>query len=216
MDQEFVYFISHDHGPIKIGKARDVKKRLSSLQTSCPHRLSVLGIMPSDGSLEGKLHRQFSTLRMRGEWFRRDARLLDFIKESSQPFGDPNYQCSSMIRLIDPVTGPFGPVQVISGDHAGQYGYYDDDHLEHETECDFCAEATERGVDLGDYECEECVYVNYAVVYLGSFLGGEIEYFNYSELRVVEDDSTHDEIARTLWPQQTETQLEIELPELNL
>ena len=41
MKTELVYFISFDMGPVKIGRAIDIRKRLAALQTSHPRKLGV-------------------------------------------------------------------------------------------------------------------------------------------------------------------------------
>lgn len=77
-----VYFIQcGDGGPIKIGIAKAVNERLADLQVANPYELRLLGYVPTDDAeaLEGRLHGQFYQLRIRGEWFRPEAVLLDFI-----------------------------------------------------------------------------------------------------------------------------------------
>lgn len=51
---------------VKIGQTRDLKTRLSTLQTASPTELEVLLTTPID---EGALHRFFAPCRTRGEWF---------------------------------------------------------------------------------------------------------------------------------------------------
>ena len=71
----YVYFISDNHGHIKIGKANDVESRLKELQTGNPYKLSTLLIVPvtSDNvafDMECTIHRHFKNYQMEGEWFR--------------------------------------------------------------------------------------------------------------------------------------------------
>lgn len=93
--QEFVYFVSYQNGPIKIGKAKNISARMSGLQTGSPHKLELMGVMKGREGLERSLHYKFSDLRMSGEWFERKDRLLTFIeKNSSDPaslFYKPKY-----------------------------------------------------------------------------------------------------------------------------
>lgn len=78
-----VYFVqSGEGGHIKIGTASDFPKRLQALQTGNPERLTVLGTLPGSLSEEADIHDQFSHLRARGEWFRPEPELLDYIKEA--------------------------------------------------------------------------------------------------------------------------------------
>ena len=84
--KEWVYFIrAGTSGPIKIGKAQNVRVRLSTLQTSTAVPLHVLGIVAGGRDRERELHEQFAHLRLRGEWFVPEPELLQFItQEASQ------------------------------------------------------------------------------------------------------------------------------------
>ena len=86
-----VYFVqAAKEGLIKIGVANDARRRLSSIRTDSPVPLDPLGIMVCNerGALENRLHRQFAHLRQRGEWYRAEPELLDFIRENAEPFDD--------------------------------------------------------------------------------------------------------------------------------
>lgn len=52
---------------VKIGKSRDSKRRLVSLQTSSPYKLKMVAIFEED--IEKTLHIRFKDHRMSGEWF---------------------------------------------------------------------------------------------------------------------------------------------------
>lgn len=72
----FVYFIQcgKQGGPIKIGKASDVEKRISELQTGSPFTLSLLAKIPCAGDkdafrMEKWFHDRFHRKHIRGEWF---------------------------------------------------------------------------------------------------------------------------------------------------
>lgn len=93
MPSSFIYFISYEGGPIKIGVAKNPESRLRELQTGCPFPLRVLGTMPGTISLERQLHIKFDHLRLGGEWFSRDREILNFIdiekeRQSSQQYDD--------------------------------------------------------------------------------------------------------------------------------
>jgi len=83
----FVYFIlNEDSNAIKIGRARDVTKRLKALQTSSPAHLKLLKTIQTEGSeaaaeLEQSLHKQFWDLRLAGEWFRADTSLQEYVEQ---------------------------------------------------------------------------------------------------------------------------------------
>ena len=81
----FIYFIFNaDSNAIKIGRAKNVSKRLQTLQTSSPAVLKLLKTITVEGlaaaqALEMTLHDQFHALRLNGEWFRADATLRDYV-----------------------------------------------------------------------------------------------------------------------------------------
>ena len=72
-----VYFIQagNKKGPIKIGYARDVDKRLAQLQVGCPFTLSLLFWFPAKSkrhaqSIEAWFHDRWHKRHIRGEWFK--------------------------------------------------------------------------------------------------------------------------------------------------
>lgn len=79
-EEGYVYFL---HNPetdtIKIGYSKNPKRRIRSLQTANSAELETLKIVEGDEGYERSLHRQFSHLRIRGEWFRADYELWDYI-----------------------------------------------------------------------------------------------------------------------------------------
>jgi hypothetical protein len=78
-----VYFIQGiKGGPIKIGVTNDVARRLSALQNGAPDKLVVLLTAEGDREVEEEVHRKFSHLRLRGEWFEPAQELLQFIAEA--------------------------------------------------------------------------------------------------------------------------------------
>lgn len=56
-------------GPCKIGRAKDVRQRLSDLQTSTHVQLRLVSAYEGGVAEETALHRQFAALRLNGEWF---------------------------------------------------------------------------------------------------------------------------------------------------
>lgn len=72
-----LYFIQANvTGAIKIGRSKDVRKRLSQLQVGCPTKLRILLVMESQGWRERDLHRRLASHRIRwgkGEWFGPDC-----------------------------------------------------------------------------------------------------------------------------------------------
>jgi hypothetical protein len=83
----FVYFIlNKDSNAVKIGRAKDLEKRMKALQTSSPAKLKLIKSVQVEGGeaaqeLEKSLHQQFSTIRLVGEWFKAEANLLEYISQ---------------------------------------------------------------------------------------------------------------------------------------
>jgi len=77
-----VYFVSAgDVGPIKIGSARCLRKRLQQLATGNHERLYVLAVEPGGRALERALHEEFAAHRRHHEWFEPATELLEYIEE---------------------------------------------------------------------------------------------------------------------------------------
>lgn len=74
-DPCFVYIVRQAASDlIKIGKAKDVRRRLSQLQVGNPSKLELLYVVPTDSPhtailLEASLHRRADPGAVRGEWF---------------------------------------------------------------------------------------------------------------------------------------------------
>lgn len=85
----YIYFIlNYDSQAVKIGIAKNVKRRLASLQTSSPSKLELLGIIKTKSvnnarKIEKLLHEKFAKNRIRGEWFKTNVELLDYIKQQT-------------------------------------------------------------------------------------------------------------------------------------
>lgn len=78
-----IYFIQSTSGPIKIGQSvRKIRKRLKEMQTSCPHKLLLLGTMKGGRELEKRIHNAFQDYRCNGgsEWFTPEKPVLNFIQ----------------------------------------------------------------------------------------------------------------------------------------
>lgn len=56
-------------GFVKIGESLNVKARLNSMQTDCPHELKLLAVLRGGKLAERKLHGAFRPWHYRGEWF---------------------------------------------------------------------------------------------------------------------------------------------------
>lgn len=78
----FIYFIQETaSGGIKIGYTGQLpESRLKSLQTSNPNELVLLHYVRGSKENEAELHAHFARDRIRGEWFRPSAELIDYIE----------------------------------------------------------------------------------------------------------------------------------------
>jgi hypothetical protein len=80
-----IYFVGPDNGPIKIGHAYQVDKRLRTLEllNAFPLRLWAATLGPP--SLEGAYHLRFETHRLHGEWFARCPEIEAEIVRLNRP-----------------------------------------------------------------------------------------------------------------------------------
>ena len=66
----WIYFIEFQPGgPVKIGYASNMDKRLAGLQVSCPYELNVLHAAPGGRECEKAIHLYLDKFAARGEWF---------------------------------------------------------------------------------------------------------------------------------------------------
>lgn len=84
----YVYFLKPERGDlqVKIGRAKDIKARISQLQTSLPHDLITIGYIESDDSnkLERKIQKENSKFKLKREWFQiSDEEAIRIIKENN-------------------------------------------------------------------------------------------------------------------------------------
>ena len=77
----FVYFIRiNGRGPVKIGFAIAVKKRISQLSVGTHKKPVLIASMMGTQKTEKKLHAKYEKLRIKGEWFRYTGDLKVFIE----------------------------------------------------------------------------------------------------------------------------------------
>ena len=75
-----VYFIQAGiGGSIKIGRTKNLKRRLDGFATAHDRKLMVLGLLPDQPGLEQQMHALFHKERLEGEWFRPSLELFKFI-----------------------------------------------------------------------------------------------------------------------------------------
>lgn len=77
----YTYFIlAHGANAVKIGKALNPETRLAELQVGNPDELDLLLVLPHSAPFEEhQLHWRFDRYRIRGEWFKYEGILKDFI-----------------------------------------------------------------------------------------------------------------------------------------
>lgn len=76
----FVYFLGGADTPIKIGFSTSPSDRMAILQTAHWGRLEILAVTPGTIELEARYHAHFASLRLHGEWFKRNRRILAEIR----------------------------------------------------------------------------------------------------------------------------------------
>lgn len=91
---ECVYFLRAGiSGPVKIGRASDLRSRLHTVQTGNHEPLYVLGAIPGGRELERSLHARFSRQWLRGEWFHPSRELMVFIDEKTNQVASFDDSC---------------------------------------------------------------------------------------------------------------------------
>ena len=77
----FVYFIlSEETGLVKIGVTTDLRRRVRALQTASPVELKLMGKIIGNRWREERFHLVFREYRERGEWFRYEGEVRDFVE----------------------------------------------------------------------------------------------------------------------------------------
>lgn len=75
---EYIYFISDNHGHMKVGKAKEPYDRLKNLQCGNPYELEIrdlIEVVPHESAgfdaicFESMIHRELSKHKIRNEWF---------------------------------------------------------------------------------------------------------------------------------------------------
>ena len=84
----YVYFINDGHGHMKIGISNNPEKRLRSIQTGNPYKLSIdrvekYSTYEDAFRRETELHNKFKDYNLHGEWF--DTVLVDLFSKFSSP-----------------------------------------------------------------------------------------------------------------------------------
>ena len=97
----YIYIVRRgEDGPVKIGRTKDIKKRISALQISSPDKLRVVAQFPAPEWVEDRLHSVLTSHRLSGEWFAWCAEielLVSLIREG--------HMLNVMRFLIAPIEG---------------------------------------------------------------------------------------------------------------
>lgn len=86
----FVYFVqAGKRGAIKIGIARNIERRILSMQTGNAYELHLLAAIPCKSraqakDFEGRLHRFFGRQKIRGEWFMNNINVKKAVDRFSE------------------------------------------------------------------------------------------------------------------------------------
>jgi hypothetical protein len=83
--QQRVYFIGSQSGPIKIGIAVRPMERLKTLQTGHHEKLELLATCDGGQRQEAAYHKQFKKRRLNGEWFERCPEIEAEIDRLTNP-----------------------------------------------------------------------------------------------------------------------------------
>ena len=87
-------YASNDQGPYKIGRSKDIKKRIRKLEESHIFRMRLDAVFPNKGHLEREIHSLLAPFRVEGfncrEWYdaplstilRTIARVIDLYSKS--------------------------------------------------------------------------------------------------------------------------------------
>jgi hypothetical protein len=110
MSTGFVYFVQRGaDGPIKIGYAVKVGRRIDQLQTACAEPLRLLATLPALPMMERELHEKFSDLAIGGEWFRPAPPIFQFLAKRIANASIRSERPQEQLRLVTPPSPPKPP-----------------------------------------------------------------------------------------------------------
>lgn len=70
---------------VKIGYSRRLNSRISDLSIAHSKELELIATVSGGVEAEGRLHRRFHRYRIRGEWYRIEGKLAEYIKKLGKP-----------------------------------------------------------------------------------------------------------------------------------
>lgn len=80
VEDDLYLILDTSNKKLKIGRSKNVNKRLRQLQTSNSGCLSLLFTIKGKGYCEEYVHKKFSHLHIKGEWYEYDNSIIDYFK----------------------------------------------------------------------------------------------------------------------------------------
>lgn len=78
--QEVVYFIQAGDF-VKIGRTRNIKRRIDQTQVHCPFPIQLIGTIEGDKDVEREIHDMFKPYQSTGEWFNLTPEVREKLKD---------------------------------------------------------------------------------------------------------------------------------------
>lgn len=76
-----IYFVGTKTRCVKIGFTDCIRHRLGELQVGNHEKLHLIAWIDGDRELEAEMHERFRAYQIRGEWFRLEGGLREFVKQ---------------------------------------------------------------------------------------------------------------------------------------
>ena len=110
IEAKMIYFVRAGNEGIKIGRTLlDPSCRMAAMQTGCPIKLTLIGMVEGSKQREKELHRQFKRFKVRGEWFS-----VAIAEEVQRIIGVDPRLITSKLALIDRQLAKFKDIDVIN------------------------------------------------------------------------------------------------------
>jgi hypothetical protein len=111
MSNNYVYFVRNPNtGEVKIGRSYNPEDRIKDIEREAGCKLEVMIVLDAP-DLEKELHARFTNQRTKGEWFKPDQEMLEFIL--AQKFAAYNPQ------KPEEVLRQLGPLDLLTVDPGG-------------------------------------------------------------------------------------------------
>lgn len=97
-----IYFIQcPDGGPVKIGYAEDVTKRVKDIQSCSPVPLALVATFDGDLKSEARWHKLFADQRLHGEWFAPTLEMAEAVEAGLRLEGAPALKGKPLKLIAD-------------------------------------------------------------------------------------------------------------------